>query len=636
MGFRRLIGVLEPSYEISSRHHITDTVLPKHEFVKKHIHSLVQDISAFSFTTYIWTSSVSPVSLIRLIVQWIDEDFNPHRVILHGKQFRGSLTSHAIAGPFNESAYRSRQMQAGMAIQRCALQNGFFDKSYKRIFEHEALSDPLRLTRQNRIKQAKKNLGKAFIPCHGVKKPYPNVTLSITELYASDPYDGAKDVLKIGGMKAGTFDTYPPHSADPFIIRRSKLTNQEPIFRPAPGPKSTPVKSIITVNVNRERDESTDLLNTERPPIPPSYSMYATQTILTEDSIPVLLYLHLNTSKNGERDESTDLLNTERPPIPPSYSMYATQTILTEDSIPVLLYLHLNTSKNGTIFGNASLPTMLSGTLYKAMRDFRSASHPTVAGDVFRCVCGVFSDMELVWMNGLEQTMGGLSTRGHLNFTFNIRNDIEYKTQQRKKVELERENWKNAGDLAERPCTDELIPEQQPSSRGAVKGSNGEGKTCSRDNKARESQSRRANSSGECAFRAKVLGRQKESERMFFITSRPAAEANRYSAGQLTSPADSVRDRPDIASVSGASKLAAEPAAMARYLKYFTTVGDEQSTQLEDEELHVASEELSPATGQFPTTLTFRDSLKRLYSSERFQVCRIFQGFMYQMIEQCQ
>ncbi|AWP12536.1 putative UPF0602 protein C4orf47 -like [Scophthalmus maximus] len=154
----------------------------------------------------------------------------------------GDKYTSATNRPFNESAYRSRQMQAGMAIQRCALQNGFFDKSYKRIFEHEALSDPLRLTRQNRIKQAKKNLGKAFIPCHGVKKPcgsgshygtlsgpveamspltvpqkahrssgrniitsppkkgsgysYPNVTLSITELYASDPYDGAKDVLK--------------------------------------------------------------------------------------------------------------------------------------------------------------------------------------------------------------------------------------------------------------------------------------------------------------------------------------------------------------------------------------------------------------------------------------------------------
>lgn len=59
---------------------------------------------------------------------------------------------------------------------------------------------------------------------------------------------------------------------------------------------------------------------------------------------------------------------------------------------------------------------------------------------------------------------------------------------------------------------------------------------------------------------------------------------------------------------------------MAQYLRYFTTVGDQQTVQWEDEELHVASEDLSPATGQFPTTVTFRDSLKRLYSSERFQV----------------
>lgn len=59
---------------------------------------------------------------------------------------------------------------------------------------------------------------------------------------------------------------------------------------------------------------------------------------------------------------------------------------------------------------------------------------------------------------------------------------------------------------------------------------------------------------------------------------------------------------------------------MAQYLRYFTTVGDEQPGQWEEEELHEASEELSPATGQFPTTLTFKESLCRLYSSERFQV----------------
>lgn len=59
---------------------------------------------------------------------------------------------------------------------------------------------------------------------------------------------------------------------------------------------------------------------------------------------------------------------------------------------------------------------------------------------------------------------------------------------------------------------------------------------------------------------------------------------------------------------------------MARYLRHFTTVGDEQPVQWEDEELNADSDVLGPATGQYPETLTFQDSLKRLYSSARFQV----------------
>lgn len=59
---------------------------------------------------------------------------------------------------------------------------------------------------------------------------------------------------------------------------------------------------------------------------------------------------------------------------------------------------------------------------------------------------------------------------------------------------------------------------------------------------------------------------------------------------------------------------------MARYLRFFTTVGDDQPTQWEEEELHVNSEELSSVTGQYPMTLTFRESLKQLYCSDRFQV----------------
>ncbi|XP_029959159.1 UPF0602 protein C4orf47 homolog [Salarias fasciatus] len=271
----------------------------------------------------------------------------------------GDTYTPAGAGPFHESAYRSRQMQAGVSRQRCALQSGFFDKSFKRIFEREALSDPLKQVRQTRLQQAKKNLGKAFLPCNGAKKAcgsgtyygtlsgpiqalspqsvprkaessprrnivtsppkkgsgysYPNVTLSKVELYSSDPYDRAREALRreaaahrsklrdgpfrlnlhpreyfqknpyrsekplpapqrpgppahrpvpvpfkpsspskrIGGMKAGTFDSYPSHSSDPYMVRRPQQAPPRPAFHPPPGPKSMPVKSIITANVNR-------------------------------------------------------------------------------------------------------------------------------------------------------------------------------------------------------------------------------------------------------------------------------------------------------------------------------------------------------------------------------------------------
>lgn len=75
---------------------------------------------------------------------------------------------------------------------------------------------------------------------------------------------------------------------------------------------------------------------------------------------------------------------------------------------------------------------------------------------------------------------------------------------------------------------------------------------------------------------------------------------------------------------------------MARFLKYFTTVGDQQPAQFEFEELHTASEELSPATGQFPPTLTFRDSLKRLYTSDHFQVavvCLVILDAIFVLVE---
>lgn len=57
-----------------------------------------------------------------------------------------------------------------------------------------------------------------------------------------------------GGMKGGTFDPYPSHSADPYVIKKSMAvptSKERKIFYPPPGPRSRPVTSIITLNVTR-------------------------------------------------------------------------------------------------------------------------------------------------------------------------------------------------------------------------------------------------------------------------------------------------------------------------------------------------------------------------------------------------
>uniref|UniRef100_A0A8C5PW74 BED-type domain-containing protein n=1 Tax=Leptobrachium leishanense TaxID=445787 RepID=A0A8C5PW74_9ANUR len=106
LGFRRLLNLLEPKYEIPSRRYVTDVILPQiHDTVKKHIKTMLQDdidIKWFSFTTDIWSSSVSPVSLISLTAQWINGDFSLQQVMLHAKKFQGSHTGRAIADIFEE------------------------------------------------------------------------------------------------------------------------------------------------------------------------------------------------------------------------------------------------------------------------------------------------------------------------------------------------------------------------------------------------------------------------------------------------------------------------------------------------------------------------------------------------------
>ena len=54
-------------------------------------------------------------------------------------------------------------------------------------------------------------------------------------------------------MKAGTFDPYPTHSADPYKVKVPRSVNvvnkSGRTFMPSQGPKSTPTVSIVNQNV---------------------------------------------------------------------------------------------------------------------------------------------------------------------------------------------------------------------------------------------------------------------------------------------------------------------------------------------------------------------------------------------------
>ncbi|XP_039273490.1 cilia-and flagella-associated protein 96-like [Styela clava] len=260
--------------------------------------------------------------------------------------------------PFNEAAYKNKHMLPGGSKTRSALQAGYFEGQFKRIMEKEAYTDPVKLRRQQRLKESTKNIGKAFLPNAGEKLPcglgnhygtfsgpinafspvprprkaytapgrnfttnppkkgtgygYIGVTLGKYQDHAVEAYNRAKEMRrkemlahkamlkgaafrlnshpqtyfdhnpyrpdrplgppkkasaslppvkpfkpssppkKIAGAKAGTFDPYPSHSNDPYVVKKKKAptTNKEgKIFHPALGPKSRPTKSIVSQNV---------------------------------------------------------------------------------------------------------------------------------------------------------------------------------------------------------------------------------------------------------------------------------------------------------------------------------------------------------------------------------------------------
>jgi len=77
------------------------------------------------------------------------------------------------------------------------------------------------------------------------------------KLVVKTPFRPSNPGKQIAGCKAGTFEQYPTHSVDTYIgkgkmnFARPSKGGKHGIFHPSPGPKSTPTKSTLDMNVTK-------------------------------------------------------------------------------------------------------------------------------------------------------------------------------------------------------------------------------------------------------------------------------------------------------------------------------------------------------------------------------------------------
>ncbi|CAL1545850.1 unnamed protein product [Lymnaea stagnalis] len=137
-------------------------------------------------------------------------------------------------GVFNESSVKGKQMLLGGLKEKSAKQDGYFADKFGRVFEGEGYSDPVKLRRQRRMEDKKKNLSKAFLPTNGYKSMnglgtfYGTLggvipSFSPTTSGGGSKREPLKNILTNPGKKGTGYgfanvclNPYPPHSEDEF------------------------------------------------------------------------------------------------------------------------------------------------------------------------------------------------------------------------------------------------------------------------------------------------------------------------------------------------------------------------------------------------------------------------------------
>ena len=132
VGFSRLISALEPHYAMPSRRYITETIMPKlYENCKKGVESEIKGVRNFSFTSDLWSTTVSVNSLMSLTAHWITENFVRKQAILHSQSFEGSHTGEQIQR-------KLQNMFTQWGIQNCQVHMVFRDNGANMV---KALND---------------------------------------------------------------------------------------------------------------------------------------------------------------------------------------------------------------------------------------------------------------------------------------------------------------------------------------------------------------------------------------------------------------------------------------------------------------------------------------------------------------
>ena len=92
VGFKRVIQTLEPHYKCPSRKYFTDTIVPKISTGMKEVCKLIGTAKYISFTTDVWSSSVSIISLLSLTAHWVDDTFVKVSAVLHAQTVCGRIS----------------------------------------------------------------------------------------------------------------------------------------------------------------------------------------------------------------------------------------------------------------------------------------------------------------------------------------------------------------------------------------------------------------------------------------------------------------------------------------------------------------------------------------------------------------